>query len=69
MCVTVSGADTERAEDEGEAAVGGAGEESGAATETDAGEGPVRGSCGNSQCAAAGGQQEVCETKESRQAS
>lgn len=63
MCDCVSGADIERAEDKGEAAVGGDGEGSGAAAETGTGEGPVRDSCRISQCAAAGGQQAVCETK------
>lgn len=68
MCDCVSGADTERAEDEGETADGGDGEGSGAAAETDTGESPVRDSGGISQRRAAGGQQTVCETSEGKKA-
>lgn len=62
VCDCVSGADTERAEDEGETADGRDGEGSGAAAESDTGESPVRDTGGISQRRAAGGQQKVCET-------
>lgn len=60
LCDCVSGADPERADDEGETADGGDGEGPGAAAESGAGESPVRDTGGISQRRAAGGQQTVC---------